>query len=162
MKRQARGALAPLALLVAALLVAGVRGDAYQLDSDTACNTCAGAGNVVCRTGFYDRYAYCCSEAEVGTRSCGGRDVFCSTQALNPVMSIFACPYSYNYCGASSSELKMHPTKRNSLKFEISNRRYVDGETCYYQIYVPTSDLDMRNMRYFWDIEITTMTNVAI
>jgi len=117
---------------------------------------------VVCRPSFYERYAYCCDETEIGSRSCGGPDAFCTTESLNLVMNAFACPYSFGYCGASSSELVMHPVTRNNLKIEISNRLFVDAETCYYIFSVPTSDIDLENYRYFWDIEIYELTNVII
>ena len=77
-------------------------------------------------------------------------------------MRAFACPYSYNYCGASSSEIVMHPTRRNNIAVEISNRLFIDSETCYYTFSVPTSDLDTEKMRYFWDVEISKNTNVDI
>lgn len=77
-------------------------------------------------------------------------------------MNAFACPYSYNYCGAKSSEIVMHPVNRNNIEIEISNRFFIDSETCYYQFSVPTSDLDEENMRYFWDLEIQELTNVVI
>ena len=77
-------------------------------------------------------------------------------------MNAYACPYSQNYCGATSSELEMHPTRRNNLRLEIENRKFVSDETCYYVFFVPTSSLDMENMRYFWDVEILEMTNVDI
>lgn len=77
-------------------------------------------------------------------------------------MNAFACPYSYGYCGAKTSEIVMHPTKRNNIAIEISNRLFVDEETCYYQFSVPSSDMDMENMKYFWDIEIKEITNVVI
>lgn len=114
---------------------------ASQVADLEGCSSCVATGNIVCRPGYYDRYAFCCDETEVGSRSCGGSDVFCSTESLNPVMNAFACPYSYGYCGASSSELVMHPTKRNNLKIEISNRLFQDSETCYYVFSVPTKDL---------------------
>ena len=117
---------------------------------------------MVCRPSFYERYAYCCDETEIGSRSCGGPDAFCTTESLNLVMNAFACPYSFGYCGASSSELVMHPVTRNNLKIEISNRLFVDAETCYYIFSVPTSDIDLENYRYFWDIEIYELTNVII
>ena len=77
-------------------------------------------------------------------------------------MRAFACPYSNSYCGASSSEIVMHPTRRNNIAVEISNRLFVDSETCYYTFSVPTSDLDMENMRYFWEVDITEDTNVDV
>ena len=72
--------------------------------------------------------------------------------SLNPVINSFACPYSSGYCGASNSELTMHPSKRNNLKIEISNRLYVDTETCYYVFKVDSGELDS-NFKYFWDID---------
>jgi len=77
-------------------------------------------------------------------------------------MKNYACPYSYGYCGARTSEIELHPTRRNNLKIEISNYLFTNGETCYYMLYVPNSSLDMVNMRYFYDVEISNMTNVAI
>jgi hypothetical protein len=56
----------------------------------------------------------------------------------------------------------MHPVDRNNLKIEISNRLFVDTETCYYIFSVPSSSLDEINFRYFWDIEIYELTNVVI
>ena len=80
----------------------------------------------------------------------------------NALMNAFACPYSYGYCGAKTSEIVMHPEKRNNIAIEISNRLFLDEETCYYQFSVPSSDMDSENMRYFWDIEIKELTNVVI
>ena len=117
---------------------------------------------MVCRPSFYERYAYCCDETEIGSRSCGGPDAFCTTESLNPVMNAFACPYSAGYCGASSSEIVMNPVNRNNLKIEISNRLFIDTETCYYIFSVATKDLDQEDFRYFWDIEIYDLTNVVI
>ena len=116
----------------------------------------------MCRPERYERFSFCCDATEVGSRSCGGSDAFCSDKALSISMRPFTCPYSYGYCGASSSLLEMHPTRRNSLKVEISNYLFKDGETCYYIFYVPNSSLDMENMRYFYDIELTNVTNVDI
>ena len=116
----------------------------------------------MCRPDYYDRYAFCCDETEVGSRSCAGSAKFCTNMALNPLMNAFACPYSYGYCGAGSSEIVMHPENRNNLKIEISNDLYVDTETCYYVFSVPASSLDEENMRYFFDIEMYEMTNVVI
>ena len=56
----------------------------------------------------------------------------------------------------------MHPDRRNNIAVEISNRLFVDTETCYYTFSVPTSDLDMENMRYFWEVDITDDTNVDV
>ena len=56
----------------------------------------------------------------------------------------------------------MHPTRRNNIAVEISNRLFIDSETCYYTFSVPTSDLDMENMRYFWEVDITEDTNVDV
>jgi len=134
---------------------------ASQIEDDTACASCVGGGSVVCRPNYYDRYSFCCDETEIGSRSCGGTDVFCTTMAQNSLMNAFACPYSYGYCGAKTSEINMHPTKRNNIAIEISNRLYIDAETCYYQFSVPTSDLDTDKMRYFWDVNIDEMTNVV-
>ena len=54
----------------------------------------------------------------------------------------------------------MHPETRNNIAVEIANSLYVDGETCYYVFSVPTSDLDQENYRYFWDLEVSQITNV--
>ena len=56
----------------------------------------------------------------------------------------------------------MHPTTRNNIAIEISNRLFIDAETCYYQFSVPTSDLDTKEMRYFWDVNVGQMTNTII
>lgn len=56
----------------------------------------------------------------------------------------------------------MHPTRRNNLKLEISNRLFVNGETCYYAFFVPLSSLDTEKMRYFYDIEFQDLANVEI
>ena len=77
-------------------------------------------------------------------------------------MQQFACPYSYGYCGSRTSEVELHPIRRNNLKIEISNYLFQNSNTCYYVFYVPNSSLDMVNMRYFYDIEITNVTNVNI
>ena len=99
-------------------------------------------GSVVCRPNYYDRYAFCCDETEIGSRACGGTDVFCTTMSQNALMNAFACPYSYGYCGAKTSEIVMHPVNRNNIAIEISNRLFIDDETCYYQFSVPSADLD--------------------
>ena len=80
----------------------------------------------------------------------------------NALMNAFACPYSYGYCGAKTSEIVMHPVDRNNIAIEISNALFVDEETCYYQFSVPNTDMDTEAMRYFWDIEIDQLTNVVI
>ena len=54
----------------------------------------------------------------------------------------------------------MHPTKRNNLKIEISNRLYVDTETCYYVFSVDSGDLD-KNFAYFWDIDYYLQRNIV-
>ena len=77
-------------------------------------------------------------------------------------MKPLACPYTPDYCGSSSSELIMHPIKRNFLKLEIHNDLYVDGETCYYEFLVPDVDLNRTHYRYFWDIEIIEKENADI
>jgi len=56
----------------------------------------------------------------------------------------------------------MHPEKRNALNITISNVNFSDKETCYYIFSVPSNVLDQKNFRYFWDIEVYTMTNVLI
>ena len=116
----------------------------------------------MCRPNYYDRYAFCCDETEIGSRACGGTDVFCTTMSQNALMNAFACPYSYGYCGAKTSEIVMHPVNRNNIAIEISNRLFIDDESCYYQFSVPSADLDSENMRYFWDVEIQDLTNVVI
>lgn len=135
---------------------------ASQIESDTACASCVAGGSVVCRPNYYDRYSFCCDETEIGSRSCGGSDVFCTSNALNSLLNPFACPYSFGYCGSKTSEIVMHPTKRNNIAIEISNRLFIDEETCYYQFSVPTSDLDSKKMRYFWDVNIEELSNVVI
>ena len=80
--------------------------------------------------------------------------------SLNPVINSFACPYSSGYCGAKNSELIMHPTTRNNLKIEISNRLYVDTETCYYVFKVNSEELDA-NFKYFWDIDFYLQRNIV-
>ena len=77
-------------------------------------------------------------------------------------MKPFACPYSSDYCGSSTSQLIMHPTKRNFLKLQIENDLYVDGKTCYFEVQVPDADLNREAYRYFWDIEIIEQKNVEI
>ena len=150
-----------LGTLLALMLGVGQVQAATSISTDTVCSTCLTGGSVVCRTSYYDRYAYCCDQTEVGTRSCGGSTAFCTTNALNPVMQFYACPYSYNYCGASSSEIEMHPENRNNIRLEIANRFYVSGETCYYEFSVPETYLDLEYFAYFWDVEFTTRTNVV-
>ena len=106
---------------------------ASTISTDADCGTClSAADSYVCRATTYDRVAYCCAEAELGSRACGGTTAFCSSDSLNPVIDNFACAYSSGYCGASTSEILMHPTTRNNLRVEISNYLYVDEETCYY------------------------------
>lgn len=115
---------------------------ASQISSDAECGTCLGSTDVVCRAENYDRFAYCCNVAEVGSRGCGGSSAFCSSNSLNPTIDNYACPYSSTYCGASSSELVMHPNTRNNLKIEISNRLFLDTETCYYVFSMNLAGLD--------------------
>ena len=81
--------------------------------------------------------------------------------SLNPVIDSFACPYNKGFCGASNSELEMHPKTRNNLKIEISNRLYVDTETCYYVFSADDSDFN-KNYKYFFDIDFYIRTNVII
>ena len=135
---------------------------ASQISDDFGCGSCSTLGNDVCRADYYDRYAYCCDATEVGSRSCGGPTAFCQSNSLNPTIETFACPYSAGFCGASSSDLVMHPTTRNSLKIEISNRLFVDTTSCYYVFSVPTDVLDLVDTRYFWDVEFYERTNVII
>ena len=144
-------------LLVATFLILGSNA-ATQISSLAECGSC---GATVCRSETYDRYAYCCDETEIGSRACGGTTAFCDSMSLNPVIDSFACPYSSGYCGASSSELIMHPTTRNNLKIEISNRLFVDAATCYYVFSVKSSTLN-KNFKYFWDIEFYTRENVIV
>ena len=99
--------------------------------------------------------SYCCNQNEVGSLTCGGKGAFCSKQSKNPTVDYFACPYSYTYCGAKTSELIMHPDRRNNLRIEISNTLFVNAETCYYVFQVPSSDLDLETSLYFWEIEVT-------
>ena len=77
-------------------------------------------------------------------------------------MKPFACPYTPEYCGSSSSQLIMHPIDRNYLKLKIENDLYVSGETCYYEFLVSDKDLNKLEYRYFWDVEIFQQTNVDI
>ena len=160
-KRCLTSNLVALCLVLFLSTLEGARA-ASQISDDTACAACVGGGNVVCRPNYYDRYSYCCDATEVGTRSCGGSDVFCTSDALNPLVNAFTCPYSYGYCGSKTSEIIMHPTTRNNIAIEISNRLFIDAETCYYQFRVPTSDLDTKEMRYFWDVNVGQMTNTII
>ena len=82
--------------------------------------------------------------------------------SLNPVLDSFACPYNSGFCGASNSALIMHPTKRNNLKIEISNRLYVDTETCYYVFSVKSGDMKNKNFKYFFDIDFYERTSCII
>ena len=77
-------------------------------------------------------------------------------------MNPFSCPYENNYCGASSSELEMHPESRNNLVVDIANTQFQDGALCYYQVFVRDGSLDENNNRYFWDIEFQSLTNVIV
>ena len=151
-----------LSLLTLLFTLTNLTEAANQIENDLGCASCVANGSVVCRPNYYDRYSFCCDETEIGTRTCGGQDVFCTTMSQNALMNAFACPYSYGYCGAKTSEIVMHPTNRNNIAIEISNRLFVNEETCYYQFSVPTTDLDSENMRYFWDVEIKELTNVVI
>ena len=76
-------------------------------------------------------------------------------------MQYYACPYSYNYCGASSSEIEMHPETRSNIRLEIANYLYISGETCYYEFFVADESLDLEYFAYYWDIEFTTRDNVV-
>ena len=154
--------LAHLCGLLAFLALLPVVQAAYQFQTDSNCQSCLNEGAVACRPKYYDRYSFCCDATEVGSLSCGGQEVFCSNMALVPSMKTFACPYSYGYCGASSHEIELHPERRNNIRLEISNRLFTSGETCYYVFFVPTSSLDTKRMRYFFDINVTNMTNVDI
>jgi len=164
-KHSQRNGILPVSLATICLLlilICPLTEAASSIANDLGCQSCISSGNVVCRPTYYDRSAYCCDTTELGTRSCGGQGAFCTSNTENPLMRAFACPYSYNYCGASSSEIVMHPTRRNNIAVEISNRLFIDSETCYYTFSVPTSDLDTEKMRYFWDVEISKNTNVDI
>ena len=54
----------------------------------------------------------------------------------------------------------MHPEDRKSIKIQIENRYYVDGEMCYYQIYVDQEDLDTWANEYEWYVEFQELTSV--
>ena len=75
-------------------------------------------------------------------------------------MQQFTCPYNRQFCGASASAISMHPVLRNNLIVEIENYLYVDTAVCYYQFFVPESDLDMKNNRYFFEVEFERLSNV--
>ena len=125
------------ALLLAIAMVAKGALAATSISTDGECGSCLAGGQISCRSTAYDRAGYCCDVTEKGSRSCGGRNAFCSDDALNPAMQTFSCPYTSNYCGASVSELTMHPSDRNNLRIEIQNSLYVQEETCYYVFSVP-------------------------
>ena len=76
------------------LLLCGQVDGAYQIESSAECDTCEMDGSVSCRQTYYDRYAFCCDPSEVGTRSCGGEDVYCSTDPVSMFLkNTFSCPY---------------------------------------------------------------------
>lgn len=77
-------------------------------------------------------------------------------------MNPFSCPYENHYCGASSSELEMHPETRNNLAIDIANYQFQDFSLCYYQFFVSDTSLDEANNRYFWDVEFESLTNVVV
>ena len=56
----------------------------------------------------------------------------------------------------------MHPELRNNLIIEIENYLFVDTAVCYYQFFVPESDLDMKNNRYFFEVEFDRITNTNV
>ena len=92
-------------LLILCVMFVGLRTTlaATEFNDMATCQSCVGNGQVTCRTNYFDRNAYCCDPTEVGSRSCGGSDVFCNTMAKNSLMNAFACPYQRTYCYASSS-----------------------------------------------------------
>jgi len=148
-------------LLALTCILLGCSQASYQVKSDTDCQTCQSTGSKVCRNENYDRYAFCCDVTEVGSLACGGADAFCTGDSKNPSIDAFVCPYSTSYCGAKTSEIVMHPIKRNNIKVEISNRLFTNLETCYYVVSVPSSDLE-KGYRYFWDIQVNNRTNVRM
>ena len=151
-----------LVTLIAALLTAQTANGAYQTENTFECNTCITGGSVSCRPTFYDRYAFCCEPSEVGSRGCGGDEVFCSDAPASGSMSPFSCPYENNYCGASSSELEMHPETRNNVVVDIANSQFQEGALCYYQVFVRDGSLDEDNNRYFWDVEFQSLSTVTV
>ena len=68
-------------------------------------------------------------------------------------MQQFTCPYNRAFCGSDTASIAMHPELRNNLIVEIQNYLFVDTAVCYYNFYVPESDLDMENNRYFFEVE---------
>lgn len=161
--KQSNFSLHLLVTLMTLLCLLDTSQGVYQVDNAVDCGTCIGDGQVSCRPTFYDRYSFCCDEDEVGTRGCGGSEVFCSGTsdggaALNP----FACPYASRYCGAGASELEMHPENRNALAIEIENRLFQDQSLCYYQVFVNDQNLDEANNAYYWDITFENLLNVEV
>ena len=77
-------------------------------------------------------------------------------------MQQFTCPYNRKFCGASSSAIAMHPELRNNIVVEIENYLFVSTSLCYYQFYVPESDLDMVNNRYFFEVEFDRITHTDV
>ena len=75
-------------------------------------------------------------------------------------MYALSCPYQKNYCGATSSEIIMHPIDRNNILIDIKNYRFIDKSVCYYQLYVPEKDMDTENYNYYMDIQFKKLTNV--
>ena len=134
-KQKGTNSLRSLVCLMALVSLFNLSRGVYQVDNAVDCRSCIAGGSVSCRPTFYDRYAFCCDESEIGTRACGGNEVFCSGTSdggasLNP----FACPYASRYCGAGASELEMHPENRNAIAVEIENRLFQDQSLCYYQV----------------------------
>ena len=113
-----------LTTLFSAILLTETVNGAYQTGTTFECNECISGGSISCRPDYYDRYAFCCVEDEVGSRGCGGDDVYCSGYSTSSAMNPFSCPYQNNYCGASSSELEMHPESRNNLVIDIANSQF--------------------------------------
>ena len=93
-----------------ALMIMSVEG-ITTLRTDSDCTTCLTAGTFVCRDkNPLTTSAYCCTadernstHADANAFCISGTDIFCTDEYTSDGMKPFACPYSADYCGSSSS-----------------------------------------------------------
>ncbi|CDW91543.1 UNKNOWN [Stylonychia lemnae] len=123
------------------------------------CFTCVTAGSKVCRDFANERSAYCCGSAE-SNRACNDRD-FCSNNVASLSMQMFACPFNYNYCGGSSSVIKLRDTNQYTINLDYNkNRQFTNQTICYWQLSVDTSVFDLTKYQYFINVDVQSYTGL--